>query len=52
MIYFKLKILIPWDATTSMGNRNRYDIKILWLLGLITDNWPGFSIHTVQELLY
>ena len=37
MVYFKSKILIPYVATISMIKRITYDIKILWLIGLILE---------------
>ena len=43
-----MKILIPCVATTSVIRWNRYDIKILWLIGLIFELRIGLVFQYTQ----
>ena len=56
MIYFKLEILIPCVAITSMIRQNMCDTTFLWFnwSDILTEKCPNFSIHTttVKELVY
>ena len=57
MIYLKLKILIPYVATTSIIRQDMYDIKFLWLTGSIFVLKIGLIFQyiqptTVKELVY
>ena len=48
MIYFKLEILIPCVAATSVIRRNMYGIKIMWFIGLIFELRIGLVFQYTQ----
>ena len=48
MTYFKLKILIPCVAATSMIRQKMYDAKILWLIGIISELRIGLIFQYTQ----